>query len=57
MTFTYVSGGRRHVVWWSGPRSVALRAALARRTGFAGTAVWAAGLEQPGVWTALRERP
>lgn len=54
MTFTYTDRGRRHTVWWSGPRSVAARVALARRVGFAGTAVWAAGLEQPGVWAALR---
>jgi len=54
MTFTYTASGRRHVVWYSSPRSVRQRVALAGRTGFAGTAVWAAGLEQPGVWAALR---
>jgi spore germination protein len=54
--FTYRSGGRRHTVWYSGPRSVAVRARYADRRGFVGSALWAAGLEATGTWQALRQR-
>ncbi len=56
LTFGYRAGGVAHRVWFSNPRAVAARHALARRLGFAGAAYWAAGLEQPGTWSAVRRR-
>lgn len=54
--FTYRVRGVRHVVWFSGPRSVAVRARYADRLGLLGSALWAAGLEARGTWSALRRR-
>jgi spore germination protein YaaH len=56
MTFTYRTSGERHTVWFSSPRAVAARYALARSRGFAGAAYWAAGLQQAGTWEAVRRR-
>ena len=51
---TWTEGGRRHVVHFSDARSVQVRQQLAARHGFAGTALWAPGQEDPAVWAALR---
>ncbi len=53
-TFSYRSGGVRHVVWFSSPRAVARRTAFARARGFRGSVYWAAGLEMPGTWNQVR---
>jgi spore germination protein YaaH len=55
-TFRYVSGGRRHTVWYSGPRSVGARVTLARRQGLAGVAFWAPGMESGRTWAVVRSR-
>ena len=50
----WTAGGQRHVVHFSDARSVAVRQALAKRYGFAGTALWAPGQEDPATWAQLR---
>jgi len=52
-TFSYRSGGRTHVVWFSDGRSLAERHTLARSHGFAGSAFWAVGQEDPAVWATV----
>lgn len=56
LTFRYRAQGIWHEVWFSNPRAVAVRYWLARRKGMAGAAYWAAGLEQRGTWSAVRDR-
>ena len=51
---SWTAGGRRHVVHFSDARSVAVRQSLAKRYGFAGTALWAPGQEDPATWAQLR---
>ncbi|HEY8300760.1 MAG TPA: glycosyl hydrolase family 18 protein [Jatrophihabitans sp.] len=52
-TFRYRSGGVTHTVWFSGPHAVAVRTGLARASGMAGAAYWAAGLDMSGTWAAV----
>jgi spore germination protein YaaH len=56
LTYGYRADGVRHRVWFSSPAAVAARYQLARDTGMAGAAYWAAGLEQRGTWNAVRHR-
>ena len=56
LSFRYRANGVRHRVWFSSPAAVAARYRLARDTGMAGAAYWAAGLEQRGTWNAVRRR-
>ena len=51
---TWTAAGRTHAVHFSDARSVAVRQSLAQRYGFAGTALWAPGQEDPSAWAALR---
>ncbi|CAM3072000.1 glycosyl hydrolase family 18 protein [Prescottella defluvii] len=48
--FTYVVEGITHEVWFENARSVRARAALARRHGLAGVALWRLGGEDPSIW-------
>lgn len=52
-TFTYRSRGVRHTVWFPGTRGILARDRLARSLGI-GAVLWAAGLEPPGAFAALR---
>ena len=52
-TFSYRSQHHRHTVWVVNARSDAQRAQLAAAAGFSGVAVWAAGYEQPQLWSGL----
>ncbi|MDQ1711626.1 MAG: hypothetical protein QOE45_1076 [Frankiaceae bacterium] len=53
--FNYRSAdGVGHRVWYDDAASGAARARLALRYGFAGTALWYPGVEDPNVWQALR---
>jgi spore germination protein YaaH len=53
-TFGYTAGGRRHTVWYEGPKAEYIRAQLAKAASFAGVDLWAAGGEDPAVWPMLR---
>ncbi|HVV74788.1 MAG TPA: glycosyl hydrolase family 18 protein [Mycobacteriales bacterium] len=53
-TFRYRSHGVRHTVWFSSPRAVAARTRLAVSDGMGGAAYWAATLDLPGTWKAVR---
>ncbi len=52
-TFSYESHHLRHTVWVLNARADAERASLAARAGLSGVAVWAAGYEQPQLWSGL----
>jgi spore germination protein YaaH len=47
------TGMHEHVVWYEDARSAAARLEIAERYG-TGVAAWRLGLEDPGVWPALR---
>jgi spore germination protein YaaH len=53
-TFRYRSNGVRHTVWFSSPRAVAARTSLALADSMAGAAYWAATMDAPGTWRAVR---
>jgi spore germination protein YaaH len=53
-SFTYTQSGSRHTVWFENATADGDRAAMAAADGFAGVAIWAAGDEDPGVWSLLR---
>jgi len=55
-TATWTSSGVKHVLWWSSARAVGDRVTLARASGFAGTAFWAAGQEDGSTWSTVRAR-
>ena len=52
-TFSYRSHHVKHTVWIDTAAADAERAKLAASAGFAGVAVWAAGYEQPQLWSGL----
>ncbi|MGH2835382.1 MAG: glycosyl hydrolase family 18 protein [Solirubrobacteraceae bacterium] len=52
-TFSYRLHHRRHTVWVVNAQADAERAKLAAVAGFSGVAVWAAGYEQPQLWSGL----
>jgi spore germination protein YaaH len=52
-TFSFRQNHHKHVVWIDDAAAGAERATLAARAGFAGVAVWAAGYEQPQLWSGL----
>jgi spore germination protein YaaH len=53
--FNYRDGkGVAHQVWYDDAQSAAIRARLALRYGFAGIAIWYAGIEDPRLWSSLR---
>ncbi|HEU0129609.1 MAG TPA: glycosyl hydrolase family 18 protein [Mycobacteriales bacterium] len=53
--FNYRSAdGVGHRVWYDDAQSGAIRARLALRYGFAGTALWYPGIEDPNLWSPLR---
>ena len=52
-TFSYRVHHDRHTVWIDTAAADAERAKLAADAGFAGVAVWAAGYEQPQLWSGL----
>ncbi len=52
-TFGYRLHHRKHVVWIETTASDLERANLAAKAGFSGVAVWAAGYEQPQLWSGL----
>ena len=52
-TFGYELHHHRHTVWVLNARADAERASLAAAAGFSGVAVWAAGYEQPQLWSGL----
>ncbi|HET9093694.1 MAG TPA: glycosyl hydrolase family 18 protein, partial [Solirubrobacteraceae bacterium] len=56
-TFRYRVGRARHTVWVVTAPADAARARLARASGFAGVAVWAAGYGEPQLFPALLSRP
>lgn len=53
-TFSFRLAGRRHIVWYENAAADLERARLAAAAGFSGTAVWAAGYEQPQLWRQLQ---
>lgn len=53
-TFSYISGGRRHRVWFSSAASVATRRRHVERLGLAGAVYWSAGMAEPGTWDGVR---
>lgn len=52
-TFSYRLHHHRHTVWVVDAQADAERAKLAASAGFSGVAVWAAGYEQPQLWSGL----
>jgi spore germination protein YaaH len=52
-TFSYREHHHKHTVWIVDARADAARARLAAAAGFSGVAVWAAGYEQPQLWSGL----
>ncbi|HEV1997016.1 MAG TPA: glycosyl hydrolase family 18 protein, partial [Candidatus Dormibacteraeota bacterium] len=46
----YSAPGEEHVVWLENRTSLAAKAEVAKRMGFAGVAAWRLGLEDPGFW-------
>lgn len=53
-TYHYTdASGTVHTVWFETPTSIAEKAALARRYGTGGVAVWALGQETPASWKAF----
>ena len=52
-TFTYKRHHHRHTVWVVNAQADAERASAAAAAGFSGVAVWAAGYEQPQLWSGL----
>lgn len=53
-TYHYTdSAGTVHTVWFETPTSIAEKAALARRYGTGGVAVWALGQELPSSWNGF----
>ena len=55
-TFTYKLHHHQHTVWIVNAQADAERASLAAAAGFSGVAVWAAGYEQPQLWSGLDRR-
>jgi spore germination protein len=53
ITFSYREHHHRHTVWIVDARADQERAAAAAAAGFSGVAVWAAGYEQPQLWSGL----
>jgi spore germination protein YaaH len=53
LTFSYREHHHRHTVWVVDARADRERAAAAAAAGFSGVAVWAAGYEQPQLWSGL----
>lgn len=53
-TYTYVTGGVRHTVWFSGSQAVADRTTLAIARGWAGSAYWAVGHEDSDTWRQVQ---
>lgn len=51
--FQYTKSGARHLVWYENSRSAAAKAALARRYGLRGVAVWRLGYEDPALWQTV----
>ncbi len=54
--FQYVQDGVRHRVWYENNRSAAIKAALVRKYGLRGVAVWRLGYEDPALWAVLAAR-
>jgi spore germination protein len=52
--FEYTTNGVKHSVWFSDEQSVAAKAALVKRYGLKGLAIWALGYGEQPVWDALR---
>ena len=52
--FTYVENGVTHEVWFSEERSVAAKAAVAKRYGCMGISIWALGYGDTPLWDAIR---
>lgn len=52
-TYRYRQAGSLHEVWFEGPRSVAEKAALARRYAIGGVGLWRLGFETDGTWKTL----
>ncbi len=52
-TFHYTADGRRHTIWYEGATATYDRARLTKAAGFAGIDLWAAGDEDPAVWSML----
>ena len=53
--FRYTQSGTTYAVWYENAQSGAVKAALARRYGLRGVAVWRLGYEDPELWAALAE--
>lgn len=51
--FQYNDQGLLHNVWYENGASAAVKAALARRHGLRGVAVWRLGSEDPAVWSEI----
>ena len=51
--FTYTKGGKPHVVWYEGTRSLAQKVDLARVKHLHGIAIWRLGYENAAYWKTL----
>ena len=51
--FQYTQAGATYRVWYENNRSAAAKAALVRRYGLRGVAVWRLGYEDPALWNSL----
>jgi spore germination protein YaaH len=54
-TFTYKHGKISHTVWFDNAQAGYVRAALADEDKLAGVALWAAGDEDPQLWSELAQ--
>ncbi len=55
MTFEYTLNGVRHTVWYQDAESLARKAAVAKRVGVGGVAIWKLGSEESGTWDRIRQ--
>jgi spore germination protein len=55
-TFSYTAeNGDRHEVWFENRRSIDDKTKMAYNLGIKGVALWRLGMEDPDIWTGLRE--
>lgn len=54
--YNYVGGGQERIVYFENGQSMAPKLDIVRKYGLGGAALWRLGLEDPGIWSVIREK-
>jgi len=53
--FAYIGSGQERVVYFENARSLEAKLAIVKRYGLSGIAIWRMGLEDPGIWSVIKQ--